>query len=170
LAAKDAVLRDVPPAGRRVAVEADLAGDWRPALLAAGFEPSTPTVWLADGVLCYLASGAVRRVLAWTAALCKERAVFGADLFGTGVLSRPGTADWLAAREAAGQPPPYCTDEPATLFAEHGWSRCTITEPGQAKANYGRLPEVPDDWTGGADPTLRTYLVLAERSPAPVIH
>jgi len=38
----------------RVPVRCDLRADWPGALLAAGFEPGQPTVWVAEGVLAYL--------------------------------------------------------------------------------------------------------------------
>jgi methyltransferase (TIGR00027 family) len=39
---------------RRVPVTADLRDDWPAALTAAGFDPSVPTAWLAEGLLPYL--------------------------------------------------------------------------------------------------------------------
>jgi hypothetical protein len=35
-----------------------------------------------------------------------------------------------------------------------------LVEPGQERANFGRLHAVPPDWDGGFDPTLRTYLAV----------
>ncbi|MCD2189046.1 class I SAM-dependent methyltransferase [Actinomycetospora soli] len=39
---------------RRVPVTVDLRDDWPAALTAAGFDPSVPTAWLAEGLLPYL--------------------------------------------------------------------------------------------------------------------
>jgi methyltransferase (TIGR00027 family) len=39
---------------RRVPVAVDLRDDWPSALLAAGFDPTQPTAWLAEGLLPYL--------------------------------------------------------------------------------------------------------------------
>ncbi len=38
----------------RVALSTDLTGPWPDDLVAAGFDPSRPTVWLAEGLLVYL--------------------------------------------------------------------------------------------------------------------
>lgn len=165
LAAKEALLRDVRPRCERIAVAADLRTDWSAALLEAGFDRTAPTLWLAEGLLCYLDADTVQALLTGAAELSQARAEFAADLFGTGLLSQPGTAAWLAQRARAGLPPPFCTDDPVALFERSGWMSCAITEPGQSAANFGRLREVPDNRTGGADPTLRTYLTVAA-SPA----
>jgi methyltransferase (TIGR00027 family) len=47
---------------RRVPVAVDLRDDWPAALLAAGFDPSLPTAWLAEGLLPYLPGDAQDRL------------------------------------------------------------------------------------------------------------
>ncbi|HEY2693897.1 MAG TPA: SAM-dependent methyltransferase [Pseudonocardiaceae bacterium] len=42
----------------------DLREDWASALLAAGFSPAAPTMWLAEGLLLYLPAAAERRLMA----------------------------------------------------------------------------------------------------------
>jgi methyltransferase (TIGR00027 family) len=42
------------PTATRRTVGIDLRGDWPAALQAAGFDPSAPTAWLAEGLLIYL--------------------------------------------------------------------------------------------------------------------
>lgn len=44
------------PAVRYVPVPVDLRHDWPSALRASGFDPATPTAWLAEGLLPYLSS------------------------------------------------------------------------------------------------------------------
>ncbi|GLU48167.1 SAM-dependent methyltransferase [Nocardiopsis ansamitocini] len=53
---KEAVLADAGarPTCERTVVRADLRDDWPGALLAAGFDPRRPTVWLAEGTLGFL--------------------------------------------------------------------------------------------------------------------
>lgn len=51
------------PACERVPVAADLREDWPGALTAAGFDPSLPTVWIAEGLLVYLTAAAVDALL-----------------------------------------------------------------------------------------------------------
>jgi methyltransferase (TIGR00027 family) len=47
---------------RRVPVPVDLRGDWPAALIDAGFEPTQPTAWLAEGLLPYLPADAQDRL------------------------------------------------------------------------------------------------------------
>jgi methyltransferase (TIGR00027 family) len=51
----------VPTAVRRT-VQIDLRDDWAAALAAAGFDPSQPTAWLAEGLLPYLPAEAQDRL------------------------------------------------------------------------------------------------------------
>jgi methyltransferase (TIGR00027 family) len=47
---------------RRIAVAVDLREDWPAALIAAGFDPTQPTAWLAEGLLPYLPADAQDRL------------------------------------------------------------------------------------------------------------
>ncbi|SDC23603.1 class I SAM-dependent methyltransferase [Actinokineospora iranica] len=44
-------------------IAADLREDWADALTEAGFDPTAPSVWLAEGLLLYLPSAAERRLV-----------------------------------------------------------------------------------------------------------
>lgn len=155
LTAKDEILSGAgaTPVCDRRTVEVDLRDDWPAALRDSGFEPRQPTVWLAEGLLFYLDSSTVDSLLTRAAGLSPAGAEFAADVFGTGLLRLDSMADRR----------PFCTDEPAELLRRGGWPSCTLTEPGQSRANYGRLRVVPDDWAGGQDPTMRSYLVVGRR-------
>jgi methyltransferase (TIGR00027 family) len=50
------------PKARRVPVAVDLRDDWPVALIAAGFEATRPTAWLAEGLLPYLPGDAQDRL------------------------------------------------------------------------------------------------------------
>jgi methyltransferase (TIGR00027 family) len=50
------------PTSKRVPVPVDLRDDWPAALIAAGFDPSQPTAWLAEGLLPYLPADAQDRL------------------------------------------------------------------------------------------------------------
>ncbi|MFB7898218.1 class I SAM-dependent methyltransferase [Streptomyces xiamenensis] len=60
LAFKHQVLADLvaTPKVKRVPVPVDLREDWVTALTGAGFDPTAPSVWLAEGLLFYLPSAA----------------------------------------------------------------------------------------------------------------
>ncbi|HEX7304516.1 class I SAM-dependent methyltransferase [Lentzea sp.] len=51
------------PTARRVPIAADLRGDWETALGNAGFDPESPSVWLAEGLMLYLPGDAERRLI-----------------------------------------------------------------------------------------------------------
>ena len=67
LAFKDEVLGEAPGGGRprcdRRTVAVDLRDDWTGALDGAGFDPSAPTAWLAEGLLPYLPADAQEALL-----------------------------------------------------------------------------------------------------------
>ena len=163
LDAKAGVLGAVAPRCERRAVPADLGADWARPLLAAGFDPARPTVWVAEGVLYYLTAPQVHALLGTAASLSAGDAVFGADVFGTGLLRLPALRPLVEHRSRTGTPLPYCTDEPGTVLERAGWQPGQVVEAGQPAANYGRLTPRPEHWDGGADPTTRSYLLVGSR-------
>jgi methyltransferase (TIGR00027 family) len=163
LASKAAVLGAAVPVCRRRTVPADLRGDWAGRLLSAGFNPASPTVWVAEGVLFYLAAREVHALLGAAATLSSAGAVFAADVFGTGLLRLPGMRAVVEHRTSIGAPTPFCTDEPRDLLASTGWQPESVIDVGQAPANFGRLAPIPDNWDGGRDPTMRSYLLVGAR-------
>lgn len=64
----------------RVAIGADLSADWSDALTGAGFDPTTPCAWLAEGVLFYLPSTAERHVLDTVARLSAPGSAFAYEI------------------------------------------------------------------------------------------
>ena len=137
-------------------VETDLsAAAWPDALLAAGLDPGRPILWLAEGLLFHLTAAAVDTVLSGAAGLSRAEALFLADIFGTGLLR-------LESIRQQGREPPFCTDDPATLFRRTGWTDCTWHLAGSPAASYGRLSGRAGPDAAG-DPTMRTYFVAASR-------
>jgi methyltransferase (TIGR00027 family) len=60
---------DVKPSAERHEVPIDLRQDWPAALSEAGFDPSLPTAWLAEGLLMYLPAAAQDRLFEMVTAL-----------------------------------------------------------------------------------------------------
>ncbi|WP_369214669.1 class I SAM-dependent methyltransferase [Streptomyces flavofungini] len=143
------------PKAARIPIPLDLRDDWAGALACVGFDPTTPSVWLAEGLLFYLPSTAETRLI---------------DMVNT--LSMPGSAlayevkldkDLLAHRDS----PLYTATaqqigiDLLTLFARQprpdsvahltgmGWSTSVHT-PYDFTRHHGRgpLPE-PDDALAG---------------------
>ena len=50
------------PTAERREIAVDLRDDWEYALLESGFDPSTPSAWLAEGLLIYLPAAAQRQL------------------------------------------------------------------------------------------------------------
>ncbi|MGV0741227.1 class I SAM-dependent methyltransferase [Mycolicibacterium sp. XJ870] len=62
--AKSATMTEIgaTPTAQRRAVAVDLRDDWPAALRAGGFDPATPTAWIAEGLLIYLPPDAQDRL------------------------------------------------------------------------------------------------------------
>lgn len=81
------------PAARYVAVPVDLRHDWPAALRASGFDPATPTAWLAEGLLPYLSAAdqdlLFERIDGLSAASSRLAVeAFGPDFFDPEMLAR----------------------------------------------------------------------------------
>ena len=166
LSAKVAVLREADVATERRAVAADLRADWVRPLLAAGFDPMTATVWIAEGVLFYLTGSQVDDMLAGAATLSARGCVLGADTFGTGLLRLPAMRALVEHRARSGAALPFCTDTPSQLLARAGWRPDSVLALGAPGANYGRLAPLPSAGDGGRDPSMRTYLLVGSHPVA----
>lgn len=128
---------------RRV-VDGDLASDWGVRLVAAGFDPSHPTAWLAEGILFYLPDDVVSGVLQTVTGLSAPGSRLGFDIPNRAVLASPYTRAWIEMQAAAGAPWLGTMDDPAGTLAELGWT-ATVVQPGEPAANHGRwaLPVIP---------------------------
>jgi methyltransferase (TIGR00027 family) len=162
-AAKNLVLGAVTPRCHRREVHADLAAEWQPALLDAGFDPARGTLWLAEGLLFYLTPAAVAQVLRTSAQASLAHALFAADIFGTGLLGLPGMQPLIEQRRSSHPALPFCTDQPGELLNANGWLTNRLVELGQPEANYGRTPTDTHDQDQAPDPTMRTYLATGVR-------
>jgi methyltransferase (TIGR00027 family) len=142
------------PACRRVPVAADLSQGWAAPLLGAGFEPTVPTAWLAEGLLFYLPDPVLRGVLAATTRLSALGSRLGFDIPNRAVLISPWTRPWVEMQAAAGAPWRGTMDDPVSELAALGW-QAEVTQPGEGDTGHGRwlLPvppaqaaELPHSW------------------------
>lgn len=90
---KTAALADLAaaPTAQRRTVGIDLRGDWPAALRAAGFDPTGPTAWLAEGLLIYLPPEAQDRLLDTITALSAPGSALATE-------SVPGIVDFDAGK------------------------------------------------------------------------
>ena len=152
------------PRTRRVPVAADLAEGWTPALLAAGFDPRAPTLWLVEGLLFFLTDAQARGVLETCRALSAEGSRLVVDMTSAALLRSPFTRGFLGVLEAEGNPWRFGTDEPEAFLAESGWRVEDLKEPGSPGAGADRwpYPPRPREVRGVA----RSWLVTAAPGPS----
>jgi methyltransferase (TIGR00027 family) len=164
--------RGAHPTSRLISVAVDLRQDWPTALQEAGFDPSTPTVWSAEGLLRYLPARAQDLLFERVQALSPS----GSWLAVNAPAKEAADPDKLARQREQSQRfravasrvldiavpdvddlwyPEERTDVTDWL-REHGWDASAISM-GEMLARYGR--NVPGD-----DVLPQTVFVSAQRS------
>ena len=123
---KASVITEEPACDRRPVV-VDLLDDWPAALAAAGHDPTTPTTWLAEGLLVYLEDAEVERLLARVTD-----------------LSPPGSRVVLTLGAARGAPAALADvwlsrapEDPVAWLDGHGWD-ATARRWGDLAVEWGR--------------------------------
>lgn len=160
IAAKADLLTGDEPRCRRVAIGVDLTTDWTDALRSNGFDPTTPSVWLIEGLLQYLDEDAVHTVFERVDALSAAGSVLLYDIVGKTLLDNVMLAAVREQMERNGAPWLFGTDSPEQLCEPLGWTAVVtdIAEPGN---NWNRwfAPAVPLDVPG----VPRGYFVTATK-------
>ncbi|MGZ6779783.1 MAG: SAM-dependent methyltransferase [Mycobacterium sp.] len=160
IAAKAGILADDQPRCRRVAIGVDLADDWPAELTAAGFDPTTPTVWLIEGLLQYLDEAAVWTLFARVHTLSAPGSTLLYDVVGETLLASPAMAPLRNAMAERGSPWLFGTDRPGELAERHGWS-AAVTDIAEAGSEWNRWFDGPRSSDGPDAP--RGYFVEATR-------
>jgi methyltransferase (TIGR00027 family) len=159
---KDDVLEAAGASPRcdRRTVEADLLGGWDEALADAGFQADLPTAWLLEGLLFYIPSADVARILDDVTRLSAPGSRLGFDIVNAAVLTSQWTRPWVDMQAAAGAPWLGTMEDPVGFLAERGWT-ASLTQAGQPDANHGRwtLPVIPTTMPG----MPHSWLVTAVR-------
>ena len=142
------------PRCQRVAIPADLTDPWQDALLAGGFDPRSPSVWLLEGFLFYLATEHVTRILDEVTELAAVGSWLGFDIINGAMLTSPLTRRWIEMQAESGAPWVGILDNPVEFLAARGW-QATLSQAGAEDANFGRwpfpvlpvtMPDVPHNW------------------------
>ncbi|WP_405884306.1 SAM-dependent methyltransferase [Streptomyces sp. NBC_01384] len=110
-----------PDTARRTTVAADLLGDWRGALLAAGFDPARPTAWLCEGLLFYLAPEAVERLIGTVSELSAPGSTLGAECLNADTAESPFVKPWLEALSGSGTPWVWHLADAERWWGGYGW-------------------------------------------------
>jgi methyltransferase (TIGR00027 family) len=160
---KDAIDRaGAKPNCKRRTVRVDLRdATWPEALIASGYQPERPSVWLIEGLLYYLTRAALHKLLENVGALTASGSLLGLDVMNKGLFFSLVAWPLQAALARLGAPGRFGTNDPERLMARHGWE-ADVTQPGEEGANFGRWPRpmLPRDVPG----LPRSFLVKARRS------
>lgn len=142
------------PTCTRQAIGADLTQPWTEALLAGGFDPQIPAVWLLEGFLFYLPKETVTQLLDAVTSLAAPGSWLGFDIINSVMLTSPLTRNWIEMQAQSGAPWIGTLDDPVGFLAQRGWA-ASLTQAGAEDANYGRwpfpvipttLPNMPHNW------------------------
>ncbi|MGW1506137.1 SAM-dependent methyltransferase [Streptomyces mirabilis] len=163
LAYKQEQLVSVQPQVERRAVALDLTSPaWEEDLLAAGYDPGRPSIWLLEGLLYYVSSQDAHRLLERVGALMTPGSRIAADLVNAAALTLPDVQVLLDVFARWGCPWIFGTDEPEALFDAHGF-KAEALQPGDPKAGYGRWPDpVPPRSVAGV---RRVFFVHGQKQP-----
>ncbi|TQF68641.1 SAM-dependent methyltransferase [Rhodococcus spelaei] len=126
------------PTCRRRTVVVDLRDEWVPALAEAGFDPTTPTLWIAEGLLAYLEADQVERLLgAVTAASApgSRVAVTALRIEGEVTVAPTATDPFADIRGLWKRPGPV---DVVDRLAAHGW-RVEVSYPRELLVEAGRI-------------------------------
>lgn len=117
------------PTCERIVVPADLRTDWPSALARAGHDDNAPTVWLAEGLLVYLAAPVVEQLLRELTARSPDGSRLGLTIRRTTTPAPTAALDELWISNAP-------EDAPAWLRG-HGWEP-RFHRQGEVAIRYGR--------------------------------
>jgi methyltransferase (TIGR00027 family) len=163
LALKDRVLTEAgaTPRCARHPVGVDLTAEWAGPLTAAGFDPTRPAVWLAEGLIFYLDPDAVHRLLDEITRLSAPGSELFIDTIGQSLLQSPQMRPMRDRLAEHGIPWRFGTDQPEDdLFAPRGW-RAAASLTAEVGTRLGRWPSpaFPRDTRG----VPQSFLVHATR-------
>ncbi len=170
LAEKQEVLdrEHATPTCRRVPVPVDLNDNaWPSALVASGFDPDVLTVFIAEGLSCYLTEDHNSRLLDQLAALAPLGSELGIDMLSGDYLDNPAVRPFLERLRSLGIPWQFGTNDPAAFLASHGW-HAQVHDFDVVGRRLGRWPRqgVSEEVAARAAQASRTFFIDARRAPA----
>ena len=113
----------------RDSISIDLRQDWSKKLIVQGFETSSPSIWLLEGLLYYLNPADVRILLNTISDLSTDGSMLGADLLNEKMRqSDNGFAKYWESG----------CDEPEKFLEQFGW-QASVVQYGDDTASFGRF-------------------------------
>lgn len=154
------------PVCRRVVVPADLAeATWPDLLVASGFDPSEPAVFVAEGLTYYLSEEENAALLDRLAGLAAPSSRLGLDMVNHDYLDNPAVAPYFELAAARGVHWRFGTNDPAGFLAAHGW-QAKVSGFDDVGRRFGRWPPpgVPEEAAARAVKASRSFFISARRS------
>jgi methyltransferase (TIGR00027 family) len=154
LSHKEKILAGVSPTCNRRSIRIDLTVPWEEALLASGFDPAQPSLWLLEGFLFYLPNPTIAQLLDQVTGMAAPESWMGFDICNNLVLTFPFTKPWVEMQAALGAPWLGTMEDPQAFLAKLGW-KASLTQAGAEDANHGRwhlpvyppqMPNMPHHW------------------------
>ncbi|OUC13757.1 MAG: hypothetical protein B0A82_15775 [Alkalinema sp. CACIAM 70d] len=130
LAYKANLLKETSPSCQHHLIGADLTQPWEEQLLAAGYSPNLPAIWLIEGLLMYFSEAQAHHLLQAVSNLAIPGSQLGIDLINLHSLEYGPYQGYFQ----------FGTDTPEQLLAQYGW-RAEVVQPGDADANFDRYVE-----------------------------
>lgn len=160
LAFKNHVLatQQTQPRCFRTCVPTDLATTWSTDLTAAGFDPTRPTVWLAEGLLIYLDVGELDRLLETITTLSARHSRLVLEHCNAALPQLPVMQDMAQRRAALGIVQKSSLEDPEQWLAGHGW-HAELADPALLAAQTGR--QLPTELNPQHGATARIWLATA---------
>jgi methyltransferase (TIGR00027 family) len=164
LARKEALLqqRGALPRCERIALSADLASDWSALLLAAGFTPKRPSIWLLEGLLMYLTQAEAENVVNTITRLAPQDGWMGMDLLNRATLTSPWTQERIVRLAQRGMPWQFGIDDPRAWLAPLQWD-AQVTTPEEVGRRLERWPYPPRLPLAETLSLPNAYFVVARR-------
>ena len=164
LARKEGLLQraGATPRCERVVIGVDLASDWAAPLLASGFTPVRPSIWLLEGLLMYLTETEAEGVINSISRLTSQGSWIGLDLLNSATLTSPWTQERIARLAQRGMPWQFGIDDPRAWLGQLQWD-AHVTTPEEVGRRLKRWPYPPRPPMADALDLPNTYFVVARR-------
>lgn len=156
LAYKTDLLRHASLSCQHHLIAADLTQPWEEKLLSAGYSPTSPSVWLIEGLLMYLSETQVHTLLQSVSNLSTHGSQLGVDLINVKSLEYGPYNGYFQ----------FGVDTPENLLSHYGW-QAEVTQPGDDGASFGRFIESSPP--RGVPDVMRIFLVKATKVNASLI-
>ncbi|MUM18789.1 SAM-dependent methyltransferase [Mycobacterium sp. CBMA271] len=121
-------------------VGTDLASDWIPDLVSAGWDASAPTVWIPEALLFFLTPDQAFGLLSTLRRHSAPNSVLGVDILSQTLLTSPATRLFLSLLERDDIAWKFGTDSPEDFVASTGWTNLIVQEPGESGVGEQRWP------------------------------